>query len=430
MKMFPRAAAMVAAALVGLTGLVGFSSPASATDATCTTLENARYEHTFNGPAGTAGITLTNGPLCAGLEQSFALVSYTTPSAKFALPQYVLDTSVKKFTAPTGAQQLTDSKLDFKVEVPQCFTQVDFVFGDKILSPLFEGGEFYNDRKVGSDKGEGSRSVPAANNPKQAWYNGGKGTCVSQPAAVALPDCNGNVKLTLTNRSTHSEKFVVTADGGFSETRELQASQAPVTVDVPKANARNIVVKSGTTVLWSGDWTKPADCQVPEIGKPTGTVTSDCAGLTFTVTNPKNGAVVNATFTPNKGAAQTITAQPGETRTVTFAGTEGLKVAVSGGLDVLNGGAAWTKPANCSTPATPATTSPSAGTPSASPSGTPSASTSPVETTPASGDGGGDGELPLTGSAAAGIAGGAFLLLVAGAVLYILARRRKVNFTA
>lgn len=93
-----------------------------------------------------------------------------------------------------------------------------------------------------------------------------------------------------------------------------------------------------------------------------------------------------------------------------------------------------TKKATTPVTTKPTTTAPTTGAPSATPSqsvpASTSAGTSPVETTPVSGDGGGDGELPLTGSAAAGVAGGAFLLLVAGAVLYILARRRKVNFTA
>ena len=135
MKKFHRVAAIAAAALVGLSGLAGFSSPASATGAGRVTADQAKYKHTFNGPAGTASIEITNGPLCAGQEQTFSLVSYTTPSARFSVPQYVLESSTDKLTAPTGAGQLTRSKLEFKVEVPECFTQVDFVFGDVHARP-------------------------------------------------------------------------------------------------------------------------------------------------------------------------------------------------------------------------------------------------------------------------------------------------------
>ena len=102
----------------------------------------------------------------------------------------------------------------------------------------------------------------------------------------------------------------------------------------PAADAKNIRVTSRGTEIYQGGWTKPKDCcKTPEVGKPEATVVSDCDGLTFTVKNPKNGAVITATLTPNKGEAKTLTAQPGETKSVTFAGTEGLKVAVVGNID-------------------------------------------------------------------------------------------------
>lgn len=45
------------------------------------------------------------------------------------------------------------------------------------------------------------------------------------------------------------------------------------------------------------------------------------------------------------------------------------------------------------------------------------------------GEGGGEPELPVTGSPSLMIAGGALLLLVLGGVIYLLARRRRVTFT-
>ena len=48
--------------------------------------------------------------------------------------------------------------------------------------------------------------------------------------------------------------------------------------------------------------------------------------------------------------------------------------------------------------------------------------------------GGGGGEeppgLPVTGAAAGGIAAGAIALLALGAVLFVMARRRRIHFTA
>ncbi|MDP9799030.1 hypothetical protein J2S43_007542 [Catenuloplanes nepalensis] len=426
-----RVVALTAGVLLGLSGLAGLGSPASAGTPgghhqKCVSPEAARYEHSFNGPAGTASIKLLNGPLCA--EQSFALVSYTAPSATFATPQHVLDSSVQKFV-PAKPGELKVSKLEFKVEVPECFTQVDFVFGDQIINPLTDTSDRYNSRKVGENAAPGNRSKPAKGQPKTAFYNGGSGTCKAEPAVEALPDCEGNVAVKLINRSTFSETFTITADGGFSKTETLKARQEPVTVNLVPANAKNVVVTSRGKEIYRGGWTKPEDCQVPEVGTPKASVQQTCEGLTFTIENPANGKDLTTVFTPNTGTAQTVTVKAGETKPVSFPGSEGLTVKVEGDLDVLNGEVVWAAPANCAGEPTPPTEgtpspSPSVSTPPATP-GTPGPSTTPVAYTP-----GDEPELPLTGVAVGSIAGGAILLLGLGAGLFFMARRRKLNFTA
>jgi hypothetical protein len=78
------------------------------------------------------------------------------------------------------------------------------------------------------------------------------------------------------------------------------------------------------------------------------------------------------------------------------------------------------------------------GSPSPSASASSSATAKPsasASSSSAAGTGLGDngtsgGGLPVTGAAAGGIAGGAAVLLVAGGVLFVMARRRKVKFTA
>jgi LPXTG-motif cell wall-anchored protein len=407
-----RVAALAAGVLLGLTGLAVLGSPASAGMTTeCVAPENAKYEHSFNGAAGTASITLLNGPLCA--EQAFALVSYTAPSASFATPQHVLDSSVKKFV-PATATALSSSTLDFKVEVPECFTQVDFVFGDQIINPLTDGSDRYNNRKVGEGSAPGNRSKPAKGQPQKAYYNGGSGTCKAEPAVEALPDCEGKVTLKLINRSTFSETFTITAGGGFSKTETLAARQAPVTVTVPAANAKGIAVTSRGKDLYRGEWTKPEDCKTPEVGTPEATVEQTCAGLGFTIENPADGKELTATFTPNKGEAKTVTVAAGKTEKVTFAGVEGLTVKVEGDLDAL-GQVTWVGAENC-------------GEPTPGPSTTPAPSTTPV---PGTGGGEpGEPELPLTGTAIGSIVAGAAVLLAVGGGLFFMARRRKLNFQA
>lgn len=447
-----RFALVAAGALLGLTAL---ANPAGATGSwltgdenRCTTVEKAEYKHWFDGKAGTAAIELVNGPLCSG-EQAFSLVSYTAPSATFSTPQYVLDQSTQSFTAPGSKDQLTPNRLEFKVEVPECFAQVDFVFGSHVIPVLTDTGERYNNRKVGSELGvkDGKKeynSTAAPGQPQNAWDNFGSTGCVAEPVVEALPDCDGNVVLKLINRSTHSSTFEITADGGFKQTEKLAVREEPKSVKIPAANAKNIVVTSGGKELYRGDWTKPEDCQVPEVGTPDAKYASSCEGLTFTVVNPADGKAVTSTLTPNTGAAQTITAQPGETKTAFFPASEGLKVTVTGDLDVLNGEVAWTAPKDCtSTPPTEGTP-PTGGTPTESPSATPSqsataspsqtpaatpsgtVSSSPVATTPVSDD----EQLPITGAAAGSVAVGAVVLLLVGAGLFFLARRRKVNFKA
>jgi hypothetical protein len=62
--------------------------------------------------------------------------------------------------------------------------------------------------------------------------------------------------------------------------------------------------------------------------------------------------------------------------------------------------------------------------------GTSSPSTSAVAGGAAQNPADGGSGLPVTGAAAGGIAGGAAVLLAVGAVLFVMARRRKVKFTA
>ncbi|MFF5080868.1 cell wall anchor protein [Actinoplanes sp. NPDC000266] len=246
------------------------------------------------------------------------------------------------------------------------------------------------------------------------------GTCTKdapKPDAQLASSCDG-VTVTLSNGKDAKKDAEFTIVGtDFTKNVTVKVGEEPVTVSIPAKNAGKVVVteKSSDKPVLVGKWEEPKDCQQPEDNFEGGYQVT-CDSLIFQVDNTKGKTTIEVTFTPNKGAAQTIVAKPGEKKQVTFKGEKGLEVTPKFKGEEFEA-IKWDdeeKPAECN---------------SASPSPSASASTSPA---PAPGQGGGDDEetLPLTGAAAGGIAAGAAALLAAGAVLFILARRRKLKFTA
>jgi LPXTG-motif cell wall-anchored protein len=126
-----------------------------------------------------------------------------------------------------------------------------------------------------------------------------------------------------------------------------------------------------------------------------------CDTLTVGIEVPEDWSEgdLTVTFTPTTGAAKTVVAKPGETKTVDFPASEGLKVtATPKGHEDEAATVTYERPADCDS----------------------------------SGGGGSDGggNLPKTGAAVSTWAGGAVALLAIGAGVFFLARRRKVKFTA
>ncbi len=131
-------------------------------------------------------------------------------------------------------------------------------------------------------------------------------------------------------------------------------------------------------------------------GGPTPILKQDCTTMTIGLSNPKEGKTITLDFVTKKGEERHDVIAPGETKTEKFSATPGFWVKVTptgiegGKPETVN----YEQPSDCDTA------------------------------------GSGGGGLPVTGAAAGTIAGGAAVLLIAGGVLFMVARRRKVRFTA
>jgi Flp pilus assembly protein TadG len=231
--------------------LTSCSRVSSSSASVCVTAEKATYKHTFDGPAGKATITALR-PLCPGESQPFALVSYTAPASSFAVPQYVYDSQVASITSDTPS-------LSFHVDVPPCFTQVDFVFGADIANPLT--GVYYGDRKVGSGNAPGNTSSGSP-----AWYNGGSVGCNPKPAVTFTQQCDGirvnlanggsaNVDAAFTVKAGSTSQFLRVANGGSTSVKILSTTATKVTVEDSSINAG-----TGTFNTTTGNWSKPKGC--------------------------------------------------------------------------------------------------------------------------------------------------------------------------
>ena len=180
-----------------------------------------------------------------------------------------------------------------------------------------------------------------------------------------------------------------------SPTPSPSASESTSTTPSPSASESTSTSSSpsaseSTSTSPSPSGTGPSETPVTE---PQFVYDNTCDTLTVGIEVPANWPEdITVTFTPSTGEPKTIVGKRGETTTVDFPASEGLKVtATPKGYEDETASITYEKPADCG------------------------------------GEGGG---LPVTGAAAGGIAGGAAVLLAAGAVLFVLARRRKVRFTA
>jgi LPXTG-motif cell wall-anchored protein len=207
-----------------------------------------------------------------------------------------------------------------------------------------------------------------------------RGDCEKKekPSVIFESLCDGSVDITLINPTRRTVTFTVNGEeieviGGTRDARNIKGE-----------GAAKIVVTWGRDGKAEGGFTEPDNCA-------TIAGESTCEDFTWEVVNPADGRALAVTFTPSVGEAQTVEVEGGQTKSVTFPGSEGLTVVVTAfGEDAPP--VAWEKPDNCG--------------------------------------GGGGGPLPVTGPKAGLLAGAAGALLALGAGLFVLARRRRISFTA
>ncbi|WP_221324018.1 hypothetical protein [Actinoplanes sp. L3-i22] len=160
---------------------------------------------------------------------------------------------------------------------------------------------------------------------------------------------------------------------------------APTTEPTTTAPTTEPTTTGPTTAPTTEPTTAPTD--TPVVTEPQLLYDTTCDTFTVGIEVPADNTTdVTVKFTPTKGDAKTVTAKPGETKTVDFDAFAGLKVTASseGQADTT---IAYEAPADCDV-------------------------------------------LALTGTNTSTIAGGAVLVLLVGAGLFFMARRRKIRFTA
>lgn len=204
----------------------------------------------------------------------------------------------------------------------------------------------------------------------------------------------------VTPEDTTLKKIEPTPHDGYPHPAEAQVGTQQVLPDASTASLSvGVEWDNGTAENLQGQLTIPDDCALPEVPVTLGQWSFDCDSLTITIDNPTPEAV-GLSFQPSTGDSVDVEVAGGQSATVAFPASAGLTV------DVLYQGHSIVDPDQ------------------------------PIEITAAGwaeltcDDGGEAGDLPATGVPIGLVIGGAALLLALGAGLFLLARRRRITFTA
>lgn len=198
--------------------------------------------------------------------------------------------------------------------------------------------------------------------------------------------------------SVSSVTLTVTVEWNYNEQAEGN-EQADRKGGGNYGGGKGHVVKTATkTVSAPTNCPTPAPTPTPTIpvpGDATPILEFDCTTMTFGLDNPADGIEFTVHYETSKGEERTAVIKPGEKKSETFSATPGFTLDLTFSVEGEESETItipFVQPDGCD-----------------------------------DGEGGG---LPLTGAAAGSIAGGAGVLLALGAVLFFMARRRRVKFTA
>ncbi|MFF0155652.1 cell wall anchor protein [Micromonospora sp. NPDC005203] len=215
--------------------------------------------------------------------------------------------------------------------------------------------------------------------------------CTTPPTATPTP-----TKPTTTPTVTPSATPSVTPSATPSVTPSATASVTPSAT--PTTTPSTPVPTSPVPTTQPSEPTGPLVPEEPNA--PVFEIVFDCDTLVISADNPAGGITETVVLTSEKNVVKKLELVPGKKTEVSFEAYEGLTVtpSVDGEQADPADAVKWVKPADC---------------------------------TP--GQGGGDKDepaLPLTGAATGGIIAGAAVLLAVGAGLFVMARRRRLRFTA
>ncbi|MEU5905005.1 LPXTG cell wall anchor domain-containing protein [Micromonospora sp. NPDC047527] len=334
---FRRIAAIVAGALIGLTGAATFATPALA-------------HH-----------TTVSGTACKTDTKGVYRVEWKVVNSERDLPGTITKVWSPSGTAITGIAAGTNLPKPSEGNVTGVqYTTKGAALEVKITAEWLRNGRLHTNTAIGK-----------ANVKKN---------CTTPPTATPTP-----------TTPTASPTVTPSAEPSSpAPTTPVPTSPVP-TEPVPTSPVPTEPVP--TSPVPTPQPSEPTGPLVPEEpDAPVFEIVFDCDVLVITADNPADGVTETVLLTSEKNVVKKLELIPGKKTEVSFDAYEGLTVTPS--IEGEEGDPAeavkWVKPTDCG------------------------------------GEGGG---LPLTGTNTTLIAGGAIVLLAAGAGLFVMARRRRLRFT-